>query len=168
MHRLRGSERICWFIGFLYCNACLFLCKVRKKEGSYVAFFSFSSNLSLLNGMSYGRTWHRLTSATYCPRRSRWFYLSPAIFLSSRRRRRRPAHAFCLKALLSSCLHCHSFLLWVWLTLFQEKNEETRRVYYFLLFLLPRLAWGYHTDTFALICTWYNEPVPVSLENEPI
>lgn len=27
-----------------------------KKEGSYVAFFSFSSNISLLNGMSYGRT----------------------------------------------------------------------------------------------------------------
>jgi hypothetical protein len=23
----------------------------------------------------------------------------------------------------------------------------------FLLFLLPRLAWEYHTDTFALICT---------------
>lgn len=33
----------------------VYLCKY-EKEGSYVAFFSFSSNISLLNGMSYGMT----------------------------------------------------------------------------------------------------------------
>lgn len=57
MHRLRGSERIL-LIYLLSLLQCVFISmQVRKKkEGSYAAFFSFSSNISLLNGMSYGRT----------------------------------------------------------------------------------------------------------------
>lgn len=57
MHRLRGSERILliYLLSLLQC-ALFISTQVRKKEGSYVAFFSFSSNISLLNGMSYGRT----------------------------------------------------------------------------------------------------------------
>lgn len=41
-------------LAFSIAMRCLSLCKYGK-EGSYVAFFSFS-NISLLNGMSYGRT----------------------------------------------------------------------------------------------------------------
>jgi hypothetical protein len=79
-----------------------FYASTKKKKG--LMWLSLASLLISLysNGMSYGRTWHRLTSATYCPRRSRWFYLSPAVFLSSRRRRRRPAHAFCSKACIAT------------------------------------------------------------------
>ena len=112
-----------------------FYASTKKRKG--LMWLSLASLLISLysNGMSCRRTWHRLTSATYCPRRSRWFYLSPAIFLSSLQRWRRLAHAFCSKALLSPCLHCHSFLLWVWLILLFQKNEETRRAYSF--FTLP-------------------------------
>lgn len=136
------------------------------KEGSYVAFFDFSSNISLLKWHERERTWHRLTSTTYCPRRSRWFYFS-AIFFLSRRRQRRPVHAFA-RQLLYILLALPLVLLWVWLTLiFQEKNGSVACLF-FLVFFLSRLARGYDTDTFASICTWYNELVPVNLENELI
>lgn len=137
MHRLRGSERIL-LIYLLSLLQCVFIStQVRKKEGSYVAFFSFSSNISLLNGMSYGRTWHRLMSTTYCPRRSRWGYLSPAISLSSRRRRRHPDHVFCLKALFSSCLHCHSFCFGSGVLCFSRRRMRKRGVSIIIFFTLP-------------------------------
>lgn len=100
-----------------------------------MAFFSFSSNISLLK-------WHELrkdmTSAYVdhiLSRRSRWVYFSPAIFLSSWRGQRRPAHAFLLEGSFLILLALPLVLLWVWLTLlFQEKNEETRRVYFFIFY----------------------------------
>lgn len=75
-----------------------------------MAFFSFSSNISLLNGMHELRK--DMTSAHVDYILSQAFALGlslsyhiPLIAAETKA----SAHAFCSKALFSSCLHCHSF-----------------------------------------------------------
>jgi hypothetical protein len=69
---VRGSE---WIL-LIYPAMRVYSYSSMEKKGLMWLFLASLSNISLLNGMSYGRAWPRLTLTTYCPRRWFWFFFA--------------------------------------------------------------------------------------------